>query len=384
MMKALAWTVAIAGLALGLGGAPAAVLGAAFEVEGEVTKTLSEPPPSRGGYEGEESEEETEEPQVSRYRFVVTVHGERYFIRLDPLFNQTAPEPRYIEVGFDGEQQYVYRRSGRYSTRDADGVEHIVDLGYLSWEKVPLALADAVCPPLWLAFASGEHLGEGPHGRLPPLWMEPVMASLVVGISYPCAFELLAGPGSLPMSVILRTEGISYFGDPVKGLQRIRLAPPEDKGYVVAEYTVRETLTMHGMLLPRRASFRKYATFPGKPGQELEHRLVYEVDIRVTNAQPSVRRTSFVPAIVTKTTIVDGRREGNPVEADYAATSWPRFDDRLVQYAFREADQRQRQTLDFWAQLRTHRLSRLLFFAVLTAMLVVLVAQWLRRKPKLQ
>jgi hypothetical protein len=108
------------------------------------------------------------------------------------------------------------------------------------------------------------------------------------------------------------------------------------------------------------------------------------VDIRVTNALPSVRRTSFVPAIVTKTTIVDGRREGNPVQADYATTSWPRFDDRLVQYAFREADQRQRQTLDFWAQLRARRLSRLLFFAVLTAMLIVLVAQRLRRKPKLQ
>lgn len=376
------WTVT--GLFWGVMFAGSGLLGATFEVEGEVTRMLAEPPPARGGYEGEDSEQETEEPQVSRYRFIVTVQEERYFIRLEPLFNQTAPEPRYIEVGFDGEQQYVYRRSGRYSTLDADGVEHIADLGYLSRQKVPLALADTVIPPLWLAFASGDQLGEGPEGRLPPLWMEPVMGSLVEGVSFPCQFEMLAGAGTLPRSLILRTEGVSYFGDPVKGVQRIRLSPPGDKGYVVAEYTVRETLTLNGLLLPRNASFRKYATFAGKPGQEPERRLVYEVDIRVTQALPSNRRSSFVPKLVTKTTIVDGRREGNPVEADYSTTDWPRFDDPLVQNAFRRADARQRETLNYWAQFRASRLIRLLFFTAVTAMLVVLVVQRLRRNPKLQ
>ncbi len=336
------------------------LLGATYEVEGEVTKKLAEPPPVRGGYEGEDAEQEAEEPQVSRYRFIVTVQEERYFIRLEPLFNQTAPEPRYVEVGFDGEQQYVYRRSGRYSAWHADGVEHIVDLGYLSRRKVPLALADAVIPPLWLAFASGEHLGEGSTGRLPPLWMEPVMGSLVEGVSFPCQFDLLAGPGSLPKSVVLRTEGVSYFGDPVKGLKRMRLSPPGDKGYVVAVYTVRETLTLNGLLLSRNASFRKYALFPGRPGREPERRLVYEVDIRVTQALPSSRRSSFAPKLITKTTIVDGRREGNPVEADYSTTYWPRFEDPLVQNAFRRADARQREALNLLALQRAGWLNRLL------------------------
>ncbi len=276
----------------------------------------------------------------------------------------------------------MYLRSGRRSTRNADGVEHVVDLGYLSLQRVPLALADAVAPPLWLAFASGDHTGEGPLERLSPLWLEPVAVPLWAQVTYPCQFELLAGPGSLPKHVILRTEGLSYFGGPEKGLERIRLSPPENKGHVVAEYSVRETLTVNGILLPRHATFRKFATFHNTAGQEPEHRWVYEVDIRVTNALPSSRRAGFVPAIVTKATLVDGRREGNPVEADYSTTHWPRYNDPQVQYAFRKADAQQRETLEFLAQHRARRPIRLLFFSVVTAALVALVIQWLRRKPK--
>lgn len=372
--------MAVAGLVLGLVSTPAAGIGAAFEVEGEVTKHLHETPPVRD-YEGNEADEASEGATTFQYRFSVTVQGERYFIRLEPLFEQTAPEPRYVELGFDGEQQYAYLRSGRHSSLSTGGVENIADQGFLSRQTIPVALADAVMPPLWLAFASGDYLRRSSPERLPPLWVEPVSISLLDQVAYPCQFEWLAGAGSPPRSMLVRTEGIHYVSDTVNGFQRLRLSPPHDRGYVRAEYTVRETLSLNGVQVPRSATFRLYGLAP--LNQELKHRLIYEIDIRATNLLETVRRRTFLPTIVTKTTIVDGRREGNPVEANYAATHWPRYDDPLVRYAFRKADREHRSTLDFWAQHRSRRLSSLLFFVAVTGTLVALVIQWLRRRPKL-
>lgn len=272
--------------------------------------------------------------------------------------------------------------SGRHSSRSVDGVEKIADLGFLCRQTVPVVLADAVMPPLWLAFASGDYLRRISPERLPPLWVEPVSISLLDQVEYPCQFEWLAGAGSPLRSLLVRSEGLHYVSDPVKGFQRLRLPPPHDRGYVRAEYTVRETMSLNGVQLPRSATFRLYGLAP--LNQELKHRLLYELDMRATNLLEAVRRRTFLPTIVTKTTIVDGRREGNPVQADYAATSWPRYDDPLVRYAFRKADRDHRSSLGFVALQQSRRLSSLLFFVAVTGTLVALVILGLRRSPKLQ
>lgn len=359
-----------------LAGVPVEAVGAAFEVEGEVTRVIHDHRRAID-YEGEQDDDET---GSFRYQFSVTVADRRYFIRVVPLFNQTAPEPRYVEVGFDGEQQYAYYRSGRRSIVTGAGVDQIADQGYLTLEFVPIAQPEPVIPPLWLAFASGGFLKNEPQPtRLPSLWVVPVPLSLLDQVSFPCWFELLEGAYPVPRHAVIRWEGVSYAFDPKRGLLRYRSSDPDDSGWVKAEYAVGEALTVNGAQLPRSARFREYARV--SRNQQSEHRPVSEIDIRVTNAQATVRRRDFVPAIVTKTTIIDGRRVGNPVVADYSSTNWPHFDDPRVRYAFRKADAAHRETLFYLSQRQSWRLSRLIFFAALTAIVITAIVHWLRRRP---
>ncbi len=365
----------VAAMLFWLAGLLTGAVRAAFEVEGELTRGIHDN--RRTDYEGEEGQGKA---GPLRYQFSVTVADRRYFIRVVPLFDQTVPESRFVEAGFDGEQQYIYCRSGHRSGVTEEGVNQTADLAYLSWESVPVADPEPVIPPLWLAFASGSLLrDETQPARLPPLWAVPVPLSLRDQVSFPCRFELLEGAYPLPRHVEMHWEGIYYGYEPTQGLLRFRSADPGDSGWVKVEYAVEETVTVNGAQLPQSARFREYVRV--SRDQQHEHRLVQALDIRVTNALATVRRRDFVPVIVTKTTIIDGRRVGNPVVADYSSTNWPRFDEPRVRYAFRKADEAHRETLFFLSQRRSWRLTRLIFFAALTATVIVALVQWLRRKP---
>lgn len=349
---------------------PAWARDVAFEAQGEVSKIIHH------------GTMDPDDLVPFHYRFSVAVAGERYFIRLVPALDQTEPEERYIEVGFDGEQQYVYRRSGRRSGTTSDGVDHIVDLAYVTTAVVPTALSDATIPPLWFAFASGSAHQNGPLKHILPLWLVPVPNSLLGQVKFPIQCDLYQDPLSLPERAHFRSEGVSYAFDHTVGLLKSRWPPPYDLGYVIAEYAVQETRRVRNGLLPTRAVYRQYGLVPSN--RQMIHQLLYELNIRVTNVLEEAVRDSFVPRIITKTTIIDGRRSGNPVEADYVATNWPSSSDPSLLYAFRKADEADRNLKAFLGPGRPWRLNRLIFFLAVAATALVVVLLRLRRNHNLQ
>ncbi len=336
---------------------------AAFEVQGEVSRTVHFEPV------------DAEDRGPFLYRFSITVDGERYLIRLVPSFGQTEPEERYIEVGFDGEQQYLYHRSGRRSGTTSDGVDHIVDLGFLSRVVVPVALADVTIPPLWFAFASGDSLRKAPPKKLVPLWLLPIPTRFRDQVTFPIRFDLLGGATPLPRRATIRSEGVEFAYDPMAGLRHGSSPPPYDKGFVLAEYFVSESTPLGTGIIPKLATYRQYGLVSSD--HRVQHTLLYELNISVTNALDDATPDSFIPRIITKAAIQDSRLAG---EADYAHTNWPNLNDPAVQYAFRKAEEANRNLKAFLGESTPWRLNRLIFFVTVAATALVVVVLRLRRK----
>ncbi|RME89962.1 MAG: hypothetical protein D6766_13935 [Verrucomicrobia bacterium] len=359
---------------VGHAGSPAAPAPFTLEVEGEAVRLVHDTRP----VPRYDDEADAAPHKEFRYRFTVTVADRRYFIRLVPLFEQTAPETRYVEAGFDGRQQYVYHRTGRQSHRTDNGVIHLADNGYLSYESVPLAVAEPTLPPLWLAFAAGPHLkDEAPPIRMPPLWPTPIPISLLDEVSFPSRIEWMGGDHPLIRRAEILSEGVAWVFDPTQGLKRLPSADPAGQGRRRADYEVLETMTVDGIQLPRRARFRQYT--PPPPGQQEPERVFSEVHIQVTKARTTTDRQTFVPAIMTPTSVTDGRRLGNATLATYTSTNWPPFEAPMVQYAFRATDADQKLMLASLKERQSWPPLRLTFLLVVTATVALAIVHRLRK-----
>jgi hypothetical protein len=339
---------------------------ASFEVEGELDKVVHRGPkdPNKLGR--------------FRYGFSVAVDEARYFIKIVPRFDQTNQEEKYVEVAFDGEQQYKYWRSGRRSTKNEQGIDHVVDIARISNNRIPEADSEVTILPLWFAFASGEMFRSEIPSEFAPLWFVPVPAQLQGKVRFPIECELADQVWRLPRRALFRSEGKSYTYDPVAGLLVSRLPAPYHEGFPLAEYVVEEPLRLDGGLLPKRARYwqRGIVSSNGQPALVT----LYEISLSVTNALPSAQRDVYVPRIITKAGIEDRRIQDKPIAASYTATNWPEVRDRMVQYQFRKAEEAERNLKTMLASQQSGRLNRLIFFGAVTATAIVVVALLLRRE----
>jgi hypothetical protein len=129
-------------------------------------------------------------------RFSVAADGSRYFIRLAPNVPSPGTDDPYVDVGFDGMQQCVYKKSGRAKLDDQD----IVDIGMISDNPIPTTKSDVSIPVLWFALASGGLFRDGILTELPPLWFLPMPEQYLDRIKCELRSTPIGGAFVLPKS----------------------------------------------------------------------------------------------------------------------------------------------------------------------------------------
>ena len=256
-------------LVLGLG---ASVPAAEYEVDGEIQNVVFT---ARGDVQF-----------MEQNRFTVFVRGCSWLIRTTNF--DKGGKPRTVRETGCSNGTEVYEVMGRAEPSDRS---RGFNVGSIISNSVPIGTMEGYCVShLWLMFASGCYFANLSSNQIPPVFDPNASVAVDPTLRREAKWELVAGLGSLPLSVV-------YL----------------DRGDTNATYMATGTTNAGGTLLPNGFVFewRTGMRFVPGPFGAAESNATYRIRERVTATVTAVRPgctlANLLPSAAGRTIITDRR-----------------------------------------------------------------------------
>lgn len=186
---------------------------------------------------------------------------------------------------------------------------------------------------VWLAFCSGDYLGAVGTNKIVPIHLAmPPGAVLPQFFLCRASWETLSPNPGVPRILRYFEDEIVHVGRGGQ-VQRLRLDPPFDKGYVSALYNVIAATNSGGYRLPLRFTFQIFV--PKYPDARDASDTIptsswHGTVTRLSSAVP-MRNAEFVPVLHGNTPIADRRFAANSAPlVGYVTNQWPSRDGVLA------------------------------------------------------